>query len=63
VKIDCIVFNGAPMFTKEFKMVMGGVSILQIIFYYLYKSLHNDTLPTEIITDESNFISAAFSLK
>jgi len=51
------------MFTKEFKMVMGGVSILQIIFYYLYKSLHNDTLPTEIITDESNFISAAFSLK
>ena len=32
--------------------VGGQVSILQIIFYYyLYKALHIDTLPTEIITN------------
>jgi len=35
-------------------MKMGSVSILQIFLYYLYKALHNDTLPTEIITDSIN---------
>ena len=38
------------------------VSILQIILYYLYKALHNDTLPTEIIADSIKIKTAAFSL-
>jgi hypothetical protein len=38
------------------------VSILQIILYYL-KALHNDTLPSEIITVSITLNIAHFSLK
>ena len=38
------------------------VSNLQITLYYLYKALHNDTLPAEIITDSIKIKTAAFSL-
>ena len=38
---------------------LGSVSILQIILYYLYKALRNDTLPTEIITESIKIKTAA----